>query len=205
MRAAGTRHGRWWQRIGAAALVSIACQVAGANPGANANAGATATTTSTLPAPAEVASALPAAHLRGSGTMRFIGMRVYDARLWAGPDFAADRYGMHAFALELQYARSFDGADIAKRSIEEMRRIGSFDDAQADGWRAAMARAFLDVKPGDRLTGLHLPSGTTRFFHNGQPTSVVEGPAFARLFFGIWLAPTTSEPALRRQLIAAGA
>jgi hypothetical protein len=188
---------RWWRRLGAAAIVSIAAQAFGAD----AQAGRSPPT----PVPSEVASALPGARLLGSGTMRFLAMRIYDARLWVGSGFAADRYGTHAFALELQYARAFDGADIAQRSIEEMRRIGNLDDAQADAWRVAMKRAFPDVKPGDRLTGLHLPGGTTRFFHNGQPTQVIEGQAFARLFFGIWLAPTTSEPALRRQLVAAGA
>lgn len=51
---------------------------------------------------------------------------------------------------------------------------------------------------------MYIPGEGTRFFHNGRSTSAVADPAFARLFFGIWLAATTSEPGLRRQLIGSG-
>ena len=82
-----------------------------------------------------------------------------------------------------------------------MRRSGDIDDEQARRWQQAMTRAFPDVVAGDRLTGLSQPDGSTRFFLNGQPTSSLVDAAFTRRFFGIWLAPTTSEPSLRRQLI----
>jgi hypothetical protein len=85
-----------------------------------------------------------------------------------------------------------------------MRRVGPFDDSRADAWQAAMTRAFPDVAPGDRLTGVHAPGEATRFFHNGRPTSALADPAFGPLFFGIWLAATTSEPGLRRRLIGSG-
>jgi hypothetical protein len=154
--------------------------------------------------PSEVAAAVATARLQGQGKLRYFGLLVYEARLWVGTGFAADRYENQTFALELQYAREFEGHAIAKRSIVEMRRSFSVEDAQAQTWQAAMVRAFPDVAPGDRLTGIHIPGAATRFFHNGQPTSAVADAQFARAFFGIWLAVTTSEPALRRQLIGAG-
>jgi hypothetical protein len=154
--------------------------------------------------PSEVAAAVTAARLQGQGRLRYFGLLVYEARLWVGTGFAADRYENQTFALELQYAREFEGHAIAKRSIAEMRRSFSVEDAQAQTWQAAMVRAFPDVAPGDRLTGIHVPGAATRFFHNGQPTSVIADAQFARAFFGIWLAATTSEPALRRQLIGTG-
>ena len=125
-------------------------------------------------------------------------------RLWAPVGFEAERYEKQPFALELRYARALAGPAIAERSIVEMRRGGSFDDEQARSWQLAMTRAFPDVAPGDRISGLHHPDGTTRFFHHGQPTSTLVDAAFARRFFGIWLATTTSEPGLRRQLIGQG-
>lgn len=154
--------------------------------------------------PSEVATTFAAARLQGQGRLRFFGLLVYEARLWVGTGFAADRYEEQTFALELQYAREFEGHAIAKRSIVEMRRSFNVEDAQAQTWQAAMVRAFPNIGPGDRLTGIHVPGAATRFFHNGQPTSTVADPQFARAFFGIWLAATTSEPGLRRQLIGAG-
>ena len=65
-------------------------------------------------------------------------------------------------------------------------------------------RAFPDVTPGDRLTGLATLQGATRFFHNGRQTAPVADPEFGRLFFGIWLSPHTSEPDLRRAVDRAG-
>ena len=152
-------------------------------------------------APAEVAAALPAARLQGSGTLRSFGLAIYESRLWAEPDFAAARYDAHTFALELRYARKLDGAAIAERSITEMRRVGAFDVTQSKVWLEQLRQALPDVKPGDRLTGVHGPGGVTHFYSNGQPTSTIADPEFGRLFFGIWLSGKTSEPALRLELI----
>jgi len=157
-----------------------------------------------LPAPEEVAAELPVPRLQGQATMRYLGFEIYEARLWTAPDFSPTHYASHAFALELRYARKLDGAAIAERSLAEMRRVGSFDDARAKGWREMLGRALPDVEPGDRLTGVRAEGGTTRFYRNGRPTAVIEDADFARLFFGIWLSPRTSEPALRRGLIGAG-
>lgn len=154
--------------------------------------------------PAEAAALGSAVRLQGRGALRFFGLLVYEARLWVGTGFTADRFDSHAFALELQYARELEGAAIAQRSTVEMRRPGTATDSQLRAWQTAMLRAFPDVAPGDRLTGVHVPGEATRFFHNGRPTSSVADPTFARAFFGIWLAATTSEPRLRQQLIGPG-
>lgn len=154
-----------------------------------------------LQAPAEVAGTLPAARLIGQGTLRYFGLAIYDARLWADADFAPGRYDAHTFALELHYARSLGGAAIAQRSIAEMRRVGAFDEVQAKVWLDQLTQALPDVKAGDRLTGVRGPGGVTRFYSNGQPTLSIADPEFGRLFFGIWLSGNTSEPALRRELI----
>ncbi len=160
-------------------------------------------------APPEIAGALPDARLRGSATMRFLTLRIYEIRLWAAADFAAAHYSDQRFALELRYARAFSGSDIADRSVDEMRQVAAAElvpavpgDRQAEAWRIGMRRAFPDVAAGDRLTGLHQPGGPTRFFRNGRATGEVAGAAFARLFFGIWLSPQTSEPGLRSQLLS---
>ena len=151
--------------------------------------------------PAEVMNAIPGARLVGSGTLRHFGFEVYEARLWAGPDFAPQRYAEQPFALELLYARRLDGAAIVQRSIDEMRRAGPIGDDQLRTWRAGMQAAFPDVLPGDRLTGTHDPRSGTQFFHNGRGTATLPDPAFALRFFGIWLAASTSAPELRDRLL----
>jgi len=150
--------------------------------------------------PAEITAALPGALWRGAATMRYWGLHIYDIRLWSPAPIQGDGSGQ-ALALDLVYARSLVGEQIARRSIEEMRRVGSVDDGQAARWLAAMTRLFPDVRAQDRLTGIQLPGQGARFLFNGQPRGEVAEPEFARLFFGIWLSPRTSEPRLREQLL----
>jgi hypothetical protein len=67
-----------------------------------------------------------------------------------------------------------------------------------------MQAAFPDVKAGDRISGSFEPEAAAQFFVNGQPRRRIADASFARLFFGIWLSPQTSEPGLRQQLLGGG-
>ena len=87
------------------------------------------------PVPLELASQVPQAALSGQATMRFLGFQIYRASLWAAPGFAGNTYAQSKFALELRYLRNFQGSDIAKRSIAEMRRQDGFDAQQAERCR----------------------------------------------------------------------
>jgi hypothetical protein len=137
----------------------------------------------------------------GQTRLRVWGFEVYDATLFAAPGFDPGRYDDQRFALELAYLRSFDGADIAQRSIDEMREQATLDDAQAQRWLASMARLFPNVQRGDRITGLHLPGVGARFYLNGQWLGELSDDAFSRRFFGIWLSPKTSQPRMRASLL----
>ena len=154
--------------------------------------------------PPEVRAVNPLMQLVGAGQLRFFGLLVYEARLWAIPGFKADAYDSQSFALELEYARKLDGPSIAERSIAEMRRIGPFSDEQAKQWLALMMQAFPSVVAKDRLVGEHDGKGRVRFLHNGKVTAELNDREYARLFFGIWLHPQTSAPALRRSLLGQG-
>jgi hypothetical protein len=145
---------------------------------------------------------LPTATLAGHATMSVWGFEVYQASLWTAPGFAASAYPQHVFALELSYLRSLRGHDIAARSIIEMRRQGALSSQDEARWESWMRSVFPDVKPGDRITGIHQPGLGARFLGNGRVLGEIREPEFARLFFGIWLAPQTSEPALRLALIS---
>ncbi len=151
--------------------------------------------------PPELAGELPGARLLGGGTLRFFGLRVYDARLWVGgPPPGAD-WTASPFALELIYARSLAGEKIAERSLTEMRRQGDIPEPVAERWLGNMKQLFPDVNAGDRITGLNLPGAGARFFVNGKLRGEPREADFARMFFGIWLSPRTSEPAMREQLL----
>ena len=154
-----------------------------------------------VPTPTEVATEIPGAKLQGSGTLRFMGLRIYDARLWIGATAVGADWTATPLALELDYARSLDGVKIAERSLSEMRRQSDIAAEVADRWLAAMKQLFPDVKAGDRITGFNVPGLGVRFFINGQLKGDLRDTTFARYFLGIWLSPKTSEPALRDSLL----
>ncbi len=155
--------------------------------------------------PVELRGELPGARPLGAGTLRFLGLAVYQARLWAGNRFLASAYAQSPLALELTYFRALSGKLIAQRSLQEMQRQLSLDAAQQRAWLDAMLQAFPDVAAGDRITGLHTPGVGARFWHNGQSRPAVADAAFSRMFFGIWLSEASSEPALRAQLLGESA
>ena len=107
-----------------------------------------------------------------------------------------------SLALELSYLRAFASADVVERSIKEMRRSASISDEQAEKWKAAMRQVLPDVSAGDRVTGVYRPGVGASFLMNGKALGEIRDAEFARLFFGIWLSPKTSEPALRKALMA---
>jgi hypothetical protein len=153
----------------------------------------------------EIRGALARAGLLGSARLRFWGFDVYDAQLWAAPGFQANQYLQQPFGLTLNYLRTLKGVAIAERSLKEMQDIAPVEQAQATPWLQAMTQLFPDVRAGDRITGLHQPGQGASFWLNGLPLGQVPDERFSQRFFGIWLHPGTSQPAMRRDLLAGAA
>jgi Chalcone isomerase-like len=153
--------------------------------------------------PPEVQRELEGARLQGRGRLRFVGMSIYEARLWTLAPLVASDWATAPLALEIEYARALDGKLIAERSLKEMRRQGELAAATAERWLAQMKALFPNVGKGDRITGVLRPGEGMRFFVNGVLKGEVRDAIFARHFVGIWLAPQSSEPGLREALLGA--
>jgi len=150
---------------------------------------------------AHAATELDGLTKRGQARFTFFGLHVYDIRLWSAAPVTAANWAELPLTLEIEYARRLDGGEIAMRSLKEMRRQAAISDVQAQAWIAEMQAAFPNVKAGDRISGSFEPGAAALFFVNGQPRRRIADAQFARLFFGIWLSPQTSEPGLREQLL----
>ena len=158
-----------------------------------------------LPAPpAEVLGAMPGAHLIGSGRLRYFGLSVYDASLWALPDFKVAQLSQQRFALCITYLRAFTASEIAQRSLQEIRRVHEVAPDTARVWLTALQELLPDVAAGDRITAVHPPGGVA-FWYQGRRIGGMGDTAFGSKFFGIWLGEATSEPKLRSALLARAA
>ena len=190
-----------WRRAALVALLALPVAPGHAQTSA-ATAAATPAATPAIAATREVLEAIADAQFIGQGRLKFWSLDVYDARLWAPAALRPRNYAASPLALELIYLRNFSAADIAERSIKEMRRAAPISEAQAADWTQAMLRVIPDVKKGDRLTGVHRPGSGATFYVNGKRSGDVPDIEFSKLFFGIWLGPATSEPRLRDALLA---
>lgn len=148
-----------------------------------------------------IRNALGSPRLAGEAQLRFLGLRVYDARLWVGRGFDAERWGEHPLALELIYRRAFTAAAIARRSVEEITRQRPLPAEQFARWQTALSQWLPDVQPGDRLIGFHQPGEGMALWRSGHPQRVIKDTDLSTLFFGIWLSRQTSEPGMREALL----
>ena len=84
--------------------------------------------------PSWITEAVPGAQKVGGGTLRFIGMKIYDAELWAKPGFDVNKFTEQPFVLKLTYARSLVGKLIAERSDKEIRQLKLADELRRKAW-----------------------------------------------------------------------
>lgn len=87
----------------------------------------------------------------GGGQLTWFGIVAYDARLFVEPGFRRSRFSEHRFALELAYRRAFSSAQIAARSLHEMRRAGPIADSDAQRWQARLQQVLPDVQADDAV------------------------------------------------------
>ncbi|MFM8824215.1 MAG: chalcone isomerase family protein [Limnohabitans sp.] len=144
---------------------------------------------------------LPGAKPSSTQRYQFWGFEIYDARLWTSPGFSVQQYTASPFVLELSYLRNFEGAAIAKRSMDEMRKLGGITSAQEKAWLQAMTDIFPNVRAGDRLMGFYKPNEGAEFWFQQKRLGAIGDPQFAKLFFGIWLHEATPAPAIRQAWI----
>lgn len=146
----------------------------------------------------EAMHAVPHAGIVGSGRLSVVLWDVYDATLYAPyGQWSAEK----PFALSIRYFREIEGADIANRSVEEIRKQGFANEEQLAKWKIQMQHIFPDVKNGTELTAVYTPRKSTDFYSDGKPIGSIKDAEFGTHFFNIWLSEKTSEPKLRKKLL----
>jgi hypothetical protein len=141
-----------------------------------------------------VAKNISQAEALGQGRLTYWGFTLYDARLYASKEPKG------GIALDIQYLRKFEAKDLAKQTLDELKKLGVSDTQRAE-WVDPLTKAFKTVQVGDSITAIKKPQGSTHFFYNGQFVSEISGESFSQAFFGIWLHPKTSVPQLRKSLL----
>ena len=141
---------------------------------------------------------VPSGQEVGSARLSLMFWDVYDVTLYA----PHGKWSSGApFALKLHYFLEIKGADIADRSVQEMRKQGFSDELKLAAWHTQMRDLFPDVSDGTELAAVFVPGEITNFYQNGRFIGNIHGADFSLQFFNIWLGEKTSEPELRQKLL----
>lgn len=153
----------------------------------------------TVPLPGALAQDAAGWRSLGSGNLRWFGMDIYRASLWAPDD---GRLSLESsFALAIRYERGISSQRLVETTLNEMQRLGTADDASRSAWRSSLEQAFPSVLAGEVIVGVNRPGFGVAFFHQGRLTAAIDDAGFAQAFFAIWLDERTREPGLRASLL----
>ncbi|MFV3402706.1 chalcone isomerase family protein [Pseudomonas sp. NY15463] len=143
---------------------------------------------------------LPVVQRLGDGELIRSGECFCTVQLWAlGPVHDWNR----PFALELLYHRSMSKGALVQEIFEQMCRVSasSLTPPQCAVWPNIIDEAFVEVRPGMRITGVFLPGQGCSVYVDGKLSREITDPLFARTFFSIWLAPCARDTQLRQRLL----
>jgi len=153
----------------------------------------------------EASPSAPELHLHGAGLLRYKGIfKAYVAALYLGGNAGADRALDAATPrrLEIEYffaipAHGF--ADVTREGIARTTPADEYASIAASVDR--FCALYRDVKPGDRYSIEYVPGAGTRLALNDEVLGTVEGDAFARALFGLWLGDGALDRSLRQKLL----
>lgn len=157
-----------------------------------------AAASSSTPAP-EVKSLLGQPQEVGAGQFRYLGLKVYDAQMFApkGQGFARDG----AYALEIEYARKIRRKVLLNASMDELQRI---EGARGDHVviREKLTACYRDIRPGDRIVAAPKSADAVTFWVNGTQTCVLRHNGFRDRYMGIWLSDQARDRSFAQQVLA---
>lgn len=135
----------------------------------------------------------------GAGQFRWLGLKVYDAQLFAPQGQGFDRNG--SYALEIEYARKIKRKFLLKASMDEMIRI---EGEKSDHVRIQqkLTACYRDIQPGDRIVASPNGGNVLKFWVNGQSTCTLHHHGIRDRYMAIWLSDKARDRSFAQQVLA---
>ncbi|WP_170515643.1 hypothetical protein [Ruegeria atlantica] len=140
-----------------------------------------------------ISQTLTDAQLRGIATFRFLGMPIYEAKLYT-PQGSALNWTQD-FALQLTYRKSLKQKALVESTLDEMARQGNPAPTQAQ-----LQKCFQAVSKGDSYIAISEGPNKIGFWRNGQKTCTLSYPGAKNAFMSIFLGDNTRSGSFTRQL-----
>jgi Chalcone isomerase-like len=148
--------------------------------------------------PAPLKEHKPELTLRGSTTLHWFGIHVYNVALYTeGVPYTTNSTAV----LSLRYEISIKHKKLQETTLEEWKRLGKGTPEQREKWISQLDKIWPDIKSGESLSAFLKKDGPTTFYFGdrllGEVTDVEFGPAF----FAIWLDAKCRYPKVRKGLL----
>ncbi len=140
-----------------------------------------------------ITQALTDAQLKGSATFRFLGVPVYDAKLYT-PQGATFSWNEDV-GLQLTYRKNLKQKALVESTLDEMARQGNPAPTQSQ-----LEQCFKAVSKGDNYVAISEGANKVGFWRNGQKTCTLSYPGAKRAFMSIFLGNDTRSASFTRQL-----
>ncbi|QFT74495.1 MULTISPECIES: hypothetical protein [unclassified Ruegeria] len=133
------------------------------------------------------------AQLRGTATFRYLGLPIYDAKLYTpkGAPFSWSE----DIALQLTYRKNIKKKALVNSTLDEMDRIG-----RSAPVRDQLNRCFKAVAKGDSYLAVSDGPDKVSFWLNGQKTCTMAYPGIKRSFMSVFLGDNTRSASFTRRL-----
>lgn len=143
--------------------------------------------------PGPLQALLPEVQQRGVATFRYLGLPVYQARLFTPSGKPLD--WSRDFAIELTYLRNISAKTLVQSTLQELARTGG--PLPID---AALKGCFDAVRSGDRYLALSKGSNAVQFWRNGRPACTLRHPRIKQRFMAIFVGQNTRSRAFSAKL-----
>lgn len=143
---------------------------------------------------AAIGAVLPGASERGSAVFRFLGLPLYEARLFTMGGEPLD--WNQDFGLELRYLRNLTQYDLVEGTMRELERTGGTMPV-----RGQLETCFSAVQKGDRYLAVTDGPDRVSFWLNGKPTCTLSHPRAAYRFMSIFLGDNTRSRSFTQKLL----
>lgn len=134
----------------------------------------------------------------GQAKLRVAVWDIYQAELFAE---TAEFNEQRPFALRLTYLRPITREALIEETKKQWQKTTRLEQATIDNWAKQLESALPGVRKGDSITLFVDAERSAHFYLNDEFYGRVADVDFSSAFAGIWLAPETTRPDLREQLL----
>ncbi len=138
-------------------------------------------------------SVLSTAQVRGEATFRFIGLPIYEARLFTNDGAPLD--WDKDFGIELNYLRNLTEKDLVESTLKELDRMGNSLPV-----REQLTQCFDDVSKGDRYLAVSRGQDQIGFWRNGVHVCTLSYPQIKQHFMAIFVGDNSRSKSFTRRL-----